>query len=50
MLHEFAYLGKDKAYEVVVTNTNMIADMCETISPISKEKCPPYILNFTISN
>ena len=43
MLHEFGYLGKDKAYEVVVTNTNLIADMCEQISPISKEKCPPYI-------
>lgn len=43
MLHEFAYLGSDKAYEVVVTNTNIVADMCEVISPISKEKCPPYI-------
>jgi len=43
MLEEFAYLGKDKAYEVVVTNTNLISDMCEAISPISKEKCPPYI-------
>ncbi len=43
MLHEFGYLGRDKAYEVVVTNTNLIADMCEQISPISKEKCPPYI-------
>lgn len=43
MLHEFAYLGAEKAYEVVVTNTNLIADMCEAISPISKEKCPPYI-------
>ncbi len=43
MLEEFKYLGEEKAYEVVVTNTNKVADMCEQISPISQEKCPPHI-------
>jgi len=43
MLEEFAYLGREKAYEVVVTNSNIVADMCQQISPISSEKCPPHI-------
>lgn len=43
MLEEFDYIGAEKAYEVVVTNTNLVADMIEDIAPVPEGTFPPKI-------
>ncbi len=45
MLEEFSYLGEEKAYEVVVTNPNYIADMCENLRPVPNNLFAPKIEN-----
>ena len=45
MLADLAYLGKEKAYELVVTNPNLIADMCETVRPVPHNLFAPTIEN-----
>jgi len=45
MLEEFSYLGEEKALEVVITNPNYIADMCETVRPVPHNLFAPSIEN-----
>ena len=43
MLKEFAFLGEEKAYEVVVTNSNWVSDQLEEITPVKDELFTPKI-------
>ncbi len=45
MLKEFEFLGKEKSYEIVVTNSNMIADMFETVEIVKPGLNPPRMEN-----
>ncbi len=47
MLKEFSYLGPERAREVVVTNSNLIANMCDTVRPLppAGKLYPPKIEN-----
>ena len=41
MLQEFSYLGEEEAYNVVVRNTNLVADWCEDVVPLPQGLFPP---------
>jgi len=43
MLDEFAYLGKEAALEVVITNPNLIADMIDRVKPVPEKLYPPIL-------
>ena len=45
MLEEFSYLGAEKAREIVVTNPNLIADMCDVVRPVPHNLFAPSIEN-----
>ena len=43
MLDAFAFLGEEKAHEIVIENPHKILDMCDSVSPVRPDKCPPVI-------
>ena len=45
MLEEFSYLGEEAAKEIVIENTNKIADMTEKVQPIPSGFFPPHLDN-----
>lgn len=45
MLEEFSYLGKDTAYQVVVENTNIVAQWCEEVKPLPDGLFTPKLEN-----
>ncbi len=45
MLKEFAYLGEEKARQIVITNPNYITDMCESLRPVPHNLFAPSIEN-----
>ena len=45
MLEEFSYLGEQKARQIVCTNPNLIADMCDEIRPVPHNLFAPKIEN-----
>ena len=45
MMAEFAYLGEEKAREVVIENPNRIVDWCETLRPVPHNLFAPKIEN-----
>lgn len=43
MLAEFDFLSREEAREIVVDNPGRVAELCDVISPVRPDKCPPVI-------
>ena len=43
LLGHYEYLGEEKAYEIVVKNSNLIADMCEVVPAFEDRRMSPVI-------